>query len=289
MLGTLIGDVAGSEFEFLGKRAKGMEKPLFGPSCEFTDDTVCAAGVALWAFSADPFSTSPAPILLDVCRRHADRGFGGRFAQWVAEGGGPYGSWGNGSAMRAGPVAFAFASESDVLAAARFQSEVTHDHPEGVRGACCAALCVFAAMSGASTSEVGELAVSKFGYGPLPDVDQVRDSHRFDVSARGTVPLAVSCAVGARSFEDALRRALSLGGDSDTLGAIACQVAQGLFPIPSWMAQRALSLAEGDADVETALSLCSRSRFGPPRLVELDPEGEVSDPSLPRVSRQMFK
>ncbi|NBC31770.1 MAG: ADP-ribosylglycohydrolase family protein [Alphaproteobacteria bacterium] len=234
MLGAIIGDIAGSIYEADNIRSKDF--PFFGPGSRFTDDTVCTLAVA----EALLEDGDVAETLRRYARRYPDAGYGGMFVQWAFTDDAPaYGSWGNGSAMRVAPVAWAAESEAAVLALAAQSAAVTHDHPDAVAGAQATALAIWLARHGAAAAAIRETIGRRFGY----DLDQsLADLHgrsSFDVSCRGTVPPALISALSAADFEDAVRTAISLGGDSDTIACIAGSVAEPLYGIPDWMAAEA--------------------------------------------------
>ena len=224
MLGAIVGDVIGAPYEW--NNVKWMDFELFTPLSTFTDDTVLTLATAN-------------SILTDVCyessyRRlgeiHPGRGYGGRFLQWLNNPQmGPYNSWGNGSAMRVSPVGWAFDTEKQVMTEARRSAEVTHDHPEGVKGAQATALAVFMARSGASMNDIRKEMSTTFGYDMDRTLDKIRPSYEFDVSCQGTVPEAMIAFLESNDFEDAIRKAVSLGGDSDTLTCITGSVAHAFY------------------------------------------------------------
>jgi ADP-ribosylglycohydrolase len=236
MLGAIAGDVIGSVHEFIG--TKTTDFPLFDRESRFTDDTVLAVAVADCLLNGLDY--------VDTFHRYAaaypDAGYGLRFAGWVRSGARePYNSWGNGSAMRVAAVAYAFDSMTDVLAEAARSAVVTHSHPEGIRGAQATAAAVFMARTGRSKSDMRASLERMFGYNLSQPLDEIRPAYRFDESCQRTVPPAVISFLESTGFEDAVRKAISLGGDADTLACIAGAVAEAHYGgVPDHIASRTL-------------------------------------------------
>ncbi len=249
MLGAIVGDVVGSIYEH--RNIKTKDFPLFGRGCRFTDDTVCTVAVADCLVNHGDF----AEYLRRYVRVHPTRGYGTMFLEWAMTDMGPYGSWGNGSAMRVSPVAHVAREETELLALAEASSAVTHSHAEAIAGAQAVALTMWRVKSGMPIPEVRGEVSDRFGYDLSQTVDQIRSWYRFDVSSKGTVPQAIACALEARDFEDAVRNAISIGGDSDTIGCIAGGIAELMFGVPDAVAETALGYLTDD--LEDALS-----RFG---------------------------
>ena len=216
MIGAIIGDVVGSVHERSG--TKSTTFPLLVPQSRFTDDTVMTIATAEALLSGEPYDR----VYRRWGRRYPHAGYGGAFRRWLhAEEAGPYGSWGNGSAMRVSPVALACDSVEHVLGEAERSAAVTHDHPEGIKGAQAAALAVFLARAGTSKAEIRRELTDRFGYDLSRTIDEIRPTYRFDVSCQGSVPEALIAFLDTPSLEDAVRTAISLGGDADTQAAIA--------------------------------------------------------------------
>jgi ADP-ribosylglycohydrolase len=216
MSGAIIGDIVGSVHEHGG--TKSTDFPLLVPQSRFTDDSVMTIATAEALLSGEPFDRA----YRRWGRRYPHAGYGGAFRRWLhVEGAGPYGSWGNGSAMRVSPVALARDSAEQVLAEAERSAAMTHDHPEGIKGAQAAALAVFLARTGISKSEIRRELTDRFGYDLSRTIDEIRPTYRFDVSCQGSVPEALIAFLDTPSLEDAVRAAISLGGDADTQAAIA--------------------------------------------------------------------
>ncbi len=236
MLGAIIGDIVGSVYEFHNYRAKDFQ-PFFHPNARFTDDTVCTIAVA----DALVFGKPPAHSLREWGRRYWDNGgWGQRFSLWLAsDDGGPYNSFGNGGAMRVSAVGLLASNVDEAIALSDRVTSVTHNHPEGMRGAAATATAIHLARSGCSPSDIRQTITLRFGYDLAPTVDQIRSGYRHSERAQDTVPQALICALEAFSFEDAIRNAVSIGGDSDTLAAIAGSIAEALFGISDEMAAQA--------------------------------------------------
>ncbi len=247
MIGAIVGDIIGSVYEF--DRIKTKDFVLFGEykgeGCEFTDDTVMTVAVAKAILSAKPDRSDLAECadryMHEIGRRYPDCGYGSRFGMWMfLEDSAPYGSYGNGSAMRVSPVAWAAESLEEAL---RFSDEVTavsHDHPEGLKGARAVAACAFLARTGADKAAIRDYVREHFY--PLEEtLAEIRPEYGFDVTCQGSVPQAIQAFLEAESFEDAIRNAVSLGGDSDTQAAIAGSIAEAYFGVPEELREKALT------------------------------------------------
>jgi len=224
MIGAIAGDIIGSVYEH--RRIKTKDFSLFDDRCTFTDDTVLTVAIADAILSGRPYIDS----IRHIGRRYPDAGYGASFIGWLlSPDPRPYNSWGNGSAMRVSPVGFAFTTEDHVLAQAKVTAEITHNHPEGVKGAQAAALAVFLARTGSDKESIRSRIASQFGYDLNRTVDGIRPSYSFDISCQGTVPEAIVAFLDSVSYEDAVRNAVSLGGDSDTLACIAGCIAEAFY------------------------------------------------------------
>lgn len=237
MIGAIIGDVVGSRFEF--ENYRGTDFELFHPDCSFTDDTICTCAVADWVLNAGEFRPgfefNFALRLQAWCRRYPDPmgGYGGRFASWI-DCPVPYESYGNGAAMRISPVAFAFGPLTGLSKAVDFVTGVSHNHPEGLKGAQVVAHAIWMARSGCTKPAIRQ-AVENFGYSLDFTCDQIRASNVFDETCQVTVPQALVCFLESSDFESAIRLAVSIGGDSDTIAAITGSVAEAFYGVPDWM------------------------------------------------------
>ena len=224
MIGAIAGDIIGSVYEH--NQIKTKPFPLFHDRCSFTDDTVLTVAVADAILSGAPYVET----IRSIGRRYPGAGYGGHFLRWLyAENPQPYNSWGNGSAMRVSPVGFAFSTEDEVLAQARLSAEITHNHPEGIKGAQATALAILLARMGYDKEEIRARIMDRFGYELDRCVDDIRPTYAFDVSCQGTVPEAIVAFLDSESYEDAVRNAVSLGGDSDTLACITGGIAEAFY------------------------------------------------------------
>lgn len=232
MYGAVIGDIVGSRWEF--HRIKTKAFPLFSERNGITDDSILTVAVA----DALLNGTDPAESLRTWARRvkpgrHV-AGYGKKFIYWVSAPTvqPPYGSFGNGGAMRVSPAAWLASSLGEAMHKANLVTVITHNHPEGLKGALSTAHAIFAARQGVHAQEIRRIISEQYGYDLSRSVDQIRSEHVYNESAQDTVPEALTCALEAMDFEDALRNAVSLGGDADTLASIAGALAEALFGIP---------------------------------------------------------
>jgi ADP-ribosylglycohydrolase len=224
MLGAIAGDIIGSIYEWNPIKTKDF--PLFSSRCHFTDDTVLTLGVAQAILTKKPYLE----CILEIGRRYPHAGYGGSFRNWLqSENPQPYNSWGNGSAMRVSPVGFAFDSEEEVMKQAKMSAEISHNHPEGIKGAQAVAMAIFLARTGSDKNSIREKIRKLFKYDLKRTVDDIRPGYSFDVSCKGTVPEAIISFLDSESYEDAIRNAVSLGGDSDTLACITGGIAEAYY------------------------------------------------------------
>lgn len=234
MFGAIAGDVVGSVFERANVKSKRF--PLFDAASRFTDDTVLTVALAHSLLSGGDAGRT----MREFHARYPDAGFGPTFRAWIEAGEGapaPQSS-SNGAAMRIAPVGWAYDALDAVLAEARRLTVLTHDHPEAVIGAQATAAAVFLARSGAGKSTIRGVVESRFGYDLSVPLDAVRPGYAFDLSCAGTVPHAIRAFLEAEDFEDTLRNAISIGGDSDTLACIAGAIAEAFFGgVPPHIAQ----------------------------------------------------
>lgn len=240
MIGAIAGDIIGSVYEWNPIKTKDF--PLFTDRSTFTDDSVLTIALADTILRGKPFGEN----LKIFFRRYPGRGYGAAFSQW-AQGSSlnPYGSWGNGAAMRISPVGFAFDDLDTVLRKAAEFTAVTHNHPEGIKGGQAVAAAIFLARSGKSKEEIKEFIEIHFGYDLSRPVDEIRPTYSFDESSQGTVPPAIRSFLESSDFEDAIRTAISLGGDSDTLACITGGIAQAFYGgIPKWIEERVYSILD---------------------------------------------
>jgi len=224
MIGAIAGDIIGSVYE--ARPIKTKDFPLFQNRSRFTDDSVLTVAVAKAILEKSGYEET----VQDMGRRYPHAGYGGSFMRWLmSEHPRPYNSWGNGAAMRVSPVGFAFDDEKIVLAEAEKTAEITHNHPEGIKGAQATALAVFLARTGTGKNDIRMRISREFGYDLDRTVDDIRPGYSFDVSCQGTVPEAVVAFLDSDSWEDAVRNAVSLGGDSDTLACITGGIAEAFY------------------------------------------------------------
>jgi ADP-ribosylglycohydrolase len=228
MIGAIAGDIIGSDYESISGRRniKTTDFPLFSPDCHFTDDTVLTVALADSILYDTPFVDD----LKRYYRRYPEAGFSPSFADWAgSDRAEPYQSCGNGSAMRVSPVGFAYDTLDVVLEQARRSAAVTHDHPEGIKGAQAVASSMFLARTGRSREEIRVYLTTVFGYALETPLDEIRPTYRWDVTCQGSVPQAITAFLESTDFEDAVRKAVSIGGDSDTIACIAGGIAQAYY------------------------------------------------------------
>lgn len=224
MLGAIAGDIIGSVHEHIETKTTDFE--LFVPESRFTDDTVLAVAVADCLVNGLDYVDAFHQYFI----AYPNAGYGGRFFDWASSGDrDPYNSYGNGSAMRVPAVAYAFESLDDVLAEAERTAAVTHNHPEGIKGAQATAAAIFMARHGKTKQQIKESVEQMFGYNLSGSLDGLRPAYEFDVTCQGTVPPALIAFLESTDYEDALRKAISLGGDADTLACITGGVAEAYY------------------------------------------------------------
>jgi ADP-ribosylglycohydrolase len=224
ILGAIAGDIIGSAYEF--NNVKSTDFELFTNDTFFTDDSVLTAAI----MHALLHRTDYAQAYRGFGRMYPHRGYGVRFKEWLHSGDPkPYNSFGNGSAMRVSPVGWYCAGIDDVLAEAKKSAEVTHNHPEGIKGAQAAAASVFLARTGKSKAAIKEFIVDTFGYNLDRTIDGIRPGYKFDVTCQGSVPEAIIAFLESSGYEDAVRLAVSIGGDSDTIACITGGIAEAFY------------------------------------------------------------
>lgn len=224
MIGAIAGDIIGSVYESNPIKTKNF--PLFHPRCTFTDDSVLTIAVAKAILEGLDYRKA----VWETARKYPHAGYGGSFIRWIlSENPKPYNSWGNGAAMRVSPVGLAFDTVETVIREAANTAEISHNHPEGIKGAQATALAVFLARVTKDKERIRKEVSQRFGYNLNRTVDTIRPSYGFDVSCSGTVPEAVIAFLDSESYEDAVRNAISLGGDSDTLACITGGIAEAYY------------------------------------------------------------
>lgn len=224
MIGAIAGDIIGSMHET--KQTKTKEFPLFPKGAIFTDDSIMSIAVAEGILRSKSY--------IDLFHRYfsayPNAGYGGTFFRWcLTRSRMPYNSWGNGAAMRVSPVGYAFDTLEEVLAEAKRSASVTHDHPEGIRGAQATAASIFLARTGHSKDEIRDYVVQNFHYNLSQTLDEIRPTYGFDVSCQGSVPQSIISFLESTSYEDTVRNAISLGGDADTMGCISGGIAEAFY------------------------------------------------------------
>ncbi|MFK8182770.1 MAG: ADP-ribosylglycohydrolase family protein [Phormidesmis sp.] len=253
MLGAIAGDIIGSRFERGNHKGKDFE--LFTANSRFTDDTILSVAIADAIMQKKDF----AKTMKQYARAYPNGGYGDRFNQWArSEATEPYNSWGNGSAMRVSPVGFVYTERARVEAVAQQTAEVTHNHPEGIKGAQATAVMILLAKEFKNKNLIRTAIESAFGYNLSRSLADIRPSYTFDVSCQGSVPEAMISFLEANSFEEAVRNAISLGGDTDTMGSIAGAIAEAFYgKVPDPIAKA--SLAKLDEPLRTVtLAFCEQ-------------------------------
>jgi ADP-ribosylglycohydrolase len=229
MLGAIAGDIIGSRFEHAGIKSKDFE--LFNRQSVFTDDTVHTVALADSLLHDIPYQDK----LREYFQYYPHAGYGGRFRRWARSSKPvPYGSYGNGSAMRVSPVAWFYDDLDKVLEAALHSAEITHNHPEGIKGAQAVAAAVYMARTGSSKDSIKNYVENQFGYDLSSRLDVIRNDYGFEVSCQASVPQAIIAFLESTDFEDAVRNAVSLGGDSDTQACIAGSISEAYY---GWVPQ----------------------------------------------------
>lgn len=241
MIGAIAGDIIGSIYE--RNNIKTKEFPLFSPKCAFTDDTVLSLALADSILTGTTYTEN----LKRYFRLYPHRGYGASFYDWAnTDNPAPYNSYGNGAAMRISAVGFAYDEIDTVLQKAKEFTEITHNHPEGIKGAQAAAAAVFMAAHGATKTAIRDFIELRFQYDLSRHIDEIRPQYHFDISCQGTVPEAIRAFFDSTDFEDAVRNAVSLGGDSDTLACITGGIAQAFYgSVPGQIEARVYEILDG--------------------------------------------
>ena len=245
MLGAILGDMVGSPYEFDRNNYKHKDFPLLSENSHFTDDTVMtlAVAVGLIAGQGDAQKTFAGALneMRFWGREYPHAGYGGMFRRWLhAENPKPYGSFGNGSAMRVAAAGWLFDTLDKTLEMAKVTAEVTHNHPKGIKGAQATAAAILLARTGHSKPEIRQYVELTFGYDLSRTCDEIRPSYRHVETCQQTVPEAIIAFLESTGFEDALRNAVSLGGDSDTLTCITGGIAEAFYGMPPELQQETL-------------------------------------------------
>lgn len=242
MLGAIAGDIIGSSYEWHYTKSPDFE--LFTPQSMPTDDTVLTVAVADCVLHSKDYAAT----FKEYGRRYPHAGYGAMFRRWLGSNSlAPYNSFGNGSAMRVSPVGFAFSSLDMALQEAERSAAVTHNHPEGIKGAQAIASSIFLARSGESKDRIRKYVEDKFGYNLRQTLDEIRPWYRFDETCQGSVPQAIIAFLESMDYEDAVRKAISLGGDSDTLACMAGGIAQAYYKkIPNYIISEVRQILDED-------------------------------------------
>ncbi|MBE9209013.1 ADP-ribosylglycohydrolase family protein [Nostoc sp. LEGE 06077] len=243
MLGAIAGDIIGSVYEVNNIKTKDF--PLFDRQCRFTDDTVLTVAVAEMILDGADLLDSSQYIdqFKSYFRRYPYAGYGSTFRTWAnSNDNEPYNSWGNGSAMRVSAIGFALNDLDSVLQAAQHCAAVTHNHPEGIKGAQATAAAIFLGRTGYDKPAIKSYIQNTCGYDLEITLDQIRPTYKFDVSCQGSVPPAIIAFLESTDYEDAIRNAISVGGDSDTIACITGGIAQAYYRgVPKAIAEQTLS------------------------------------------------
>ena len=245
IFGAVAGDIIGSVYERFNIHTTDFQ--LISPFCHFTDDTVMTMAIAEWLLNEPQTSEHLVASMQKWGLRYPHAGYGRNFKRWLqSPNPQPYESWGNGSAMRVSPVGWYAQSLEQALQLAELTAEVSHNHPEGIKGAQAIAAAIFWAREGKTKTEIKQLIQALFHYNLERTLDEIRPSYHFDVSCQGSVPEAIIAYLEGNSFEEVIRLAISLGGDSDTIGAMAGSIAACTYPIPKHIYEKLLPLLTED-------------------------------------------
>ncbi len=259
MFGAIAGDVIGSYFEF--RPTKRTDFKMFQPGTTFTDDTVLTVAVADCLLNGLDYART----LREYALRYPDAGYGAMFLSWMySDALEPYNSYGNGSAMRVSPVAYPIDNYNCIVKEAKRSAVVTHNHPEGIKGAQAIASAIFWARGGQSKEFIKNEIESSFGYNLSFSLDQIRPDYAFDETCQGSVPQAIVAFLESCDYEDAIRKAISLGGDADTLACMTGGIAEAYYKfIPDYIHENVRKLLP--ADLLQVIDLFEK-RFGLPKV-----------------------
>ena len=245
ILGAVAGDIIGSVYE--KQNIHTTDFHLFSPFCRFTDDSVMTLAVAKWLMEENLTDEALVETMQDLGRTYLNAGYGRQFQKWlITPNPQPYESWGNGSAMRVSPVGWYATSLDEALHLAAVTARVSHNHPEGIKGAQAIAAAMFWTREGKSKNEIKTLIEQHFNYDLQQTLDEIRPTYRFDVSCQGSVPQAITAYLEGNSFEEIIRLAISIGGDSDTIGAMAGTIAACTYPIPEKISRKCYHILTED-------------------------------------------
>lgn len=252
MLGAVVGDIIGSVYEFVNMKEYNFK--MLPSGSRFTDDTVMTIAVAHWlANDIDRGHTKERliSIMKEFGRKYPFAGYGSSFNSWLwSENPRPYNSWGNGAAMRVSPVGLYAETLDEALELAKRTAEVSHNHPEGIKGAQAVAAAVWMAIHRHTKDEIRDYITEKFNYDLTRTVDEIRPTYQWDVSCQGSVPESIICFLEGNDFVDVVRRAVSLGGDADTMACIAGSIAACIYPIPKEISDKCMELLPAELQNE---------------------------------------
>ena len=246
MLGAIVGDIVGSIYEF--QNTKSTEFDLITPWSNFTDDSVMTLAVAKWLVEDEAHTIHYLIYCMqELGNRYPNAGYGGNFIAWLREDEPqPYNSWGNGAGMRVSPIGLYAKTLDEALALAALTASVSHNHPEGVKGAQAIATSVFLCKEGKSKQEIKEYIENTFYYNLNRTIAEIRPRYDFNESCQGSVPEAIIAFLEGNSFEEVIRLAVSLGGDSDTIGAMAGAIAACCYEIPQSISDKCNAILTED-------------------------------------------
>lgn len=243
VLGAIAGDMIGVPYEFLRVPRTSIPRdfPLWKDDSHYSDDTVMSLAVAKWLFEDDLSAKALVRNMQELGRKHPNAGYGGMFGRWLREDNPlPYESWGNGSAMRVAPVGCVFEKDSEVLKYAKISADVSHNHPEGVKGAQAIALAIWAARNNWEKDAIKVTIRERTLYNLNRTPQDIKDAgYQFEVSCQKSVPEAICCFLNSTSYEDTIREAILLKGDTDTQAAMAGSIAAAFYGIPEEIANEA--------------------------------------------------
>ena len=233
MVGAILGDVIGSRFEFHNYR--NIDFTLFTNESTFTDDTVCTIAFMDWCLHAKEKTPETATMYLHKwCNKYPYSGYGGRFYRWVhSNNPRPYGSYGNGAAMRISPIGYIAKDLDELNTLSDMVTGITHNHPEGLKGARVVATCIYMARHNASREDIREYAISQYPEISGLNYETLKRTFEFNETCQGTVPQAIYCFLISDSFEDCIRKTISIGGDCDTTAAMSGAIAEAFYDIPN--------------------------------------------------------
>lgn len=258
MLGAIIGDIIGSPYEFNRNNIKTTDFPLFSERSHFTDDTVMTFAIAHAVMQTMPvrgeipdkntFAEAVIDAMHELGHAYPKAGYGSKFVLWLSHRSRePYGSCGNGSAMRVSPIAWAFDDLETVEIFAGLSAMVSHNHPEGIKGAQAVSAAIFLARAENTKQQIREYITEKYSYDLTRTLDEIRPSYKFDATCQGSVPEAITAFLEGENYEDTIRKAVSIGGDSDTIACIAGAIAEAFYgSIPKEIRNEALARLDED-------------------------------------------